>query len=167
MGKQTRTQACPECGSGMRYEKHDDVLEYKGHKRTIKTLGWWCSRGDEAILTGAALLAHERAFQQFKAEVDDVMGPDEVANVRARLERRTVENHKKIDPLSTWQSKRSTARSPRDLLGSRTGSEMPDGYEIDDQALESQSDVYEAGSVSPWTAPPYAKTVRVLARASA
>lgn len=85
MGKEVRTQPCPECGGVMRYEKHDDVLEYKGQKRTIKTLGWWCAECGEAILTGEALVAHEQAFQELKAEVDHVLGPKEVAEVRRTL----------------------------------------------------------------------------------
>ena len=85
MGKDVKTQSCPECGDLMRYEKHDDVLVYKGQSRTIKTLGWWCTKCDEAILTGEPLVAHEKAFQQFKAEVDGVLGPAEVARIRAAL----------------------------------------------------------------------------------
>jgi HTH-type transcriptional regulator / antitoxin MqsA len=85
MGKEVRTQPCPECGGVMKYEKHDDVLEYKGQTRTIKTLGWWCSRCGEGILTGEPLLAHEHAFQELKAEVDHVLGPKEVAEVRRTL----------------------------------------------------------------------------------
>jgi HTH-type transcriptional regulator / antitoxin MqsA len=80
-----KTQACPACGGGMRYERRDDVLEYKGTARTLKTLGWWCVKCDEAILTGEALVAHDKAFQQLKAEVDGVLGPAEVAQIRAAL----------------------------------------------------------------------------------
>ncbi len=85
MAHEVKTQPCPECGGLMRYEKHDDVLEYQGHKRTIKTLGWWCTKCGEAILTGDPLVRHERAFLQLKAEVDGVLGPKEVARVREGL----------------------------------------------------------------------------------
>lgn len=85
MSKEVRTQPCPECGGVMRYEKHDDVLEYQGQTRTIQTLGWWCSRCGEGILAGEALQAHEQAFQELKAEVDQVLGPKEVAQVRRTL----------------------------------------------------------------------------------
>lgn len=85
MGKEVRTQPCPECGGVMKYEKHDDVLEYKGQKRVIKSLGWWCGQCGEGILTGDALVAHEQAFQELKAEVDQVLGPKEVAEVRRTL----------------------------------------------------------------------------------
>jgi HTH-type transcriptional regulator/antitoxin MqsA len=69
----------------MRYEKHDDVLEYAGHKRTIKTTGWWCTKCDEGIMTGEALVKHERAFLQLKAGVDGVLGPREVVKAREAL----------------------------------------------------------------------------------
>jgi HTH-type transcriptional regulator/antitoxin MqsA len=85
MAKEAKTQPCPECSGLMRFEKHDDVLVYKEHSRTIKTLGWWCTKCDEAILTGDALVAHEKAFQQLKAAVDGVLGPAEVAKIRTAL----------------------------------------------------------------------------------
>ncbi len=85
MSKEAKTQPCPECGGLMRHEKHEDVLVYKEQSRTIKTLGWWCTKCGEAILTGEPLVAHEKAFQQFKAEVDGVLGPAEVAKIRTAL----------------------------------------------------------------------------------
>lgn len=85
MTKQANTQPCPECGGEMRYEKHDDVLKYRGQERRIKTLGWWCVNCDEAILSGEPLKAHEKAFLGFKAEVDGVLAPAEVAAARQRL----------------------------------------------------------------------------------
>jgi HTH-type transcriptional regulator/antitoxin MqsA len=63
----------------MRYQKHDDVLVYKDRTRTIRTLGWWCTKCEEAILSAEPLVAHERAFQQLKAEVA------EVAKIRTAL----------------------------------------------------------------------------------
>jgi HTH-type transcriptional regulator/antitoxin MqsA len=85
MSKEVKTQSCPACGQEMRWEYHDDRLAYKGHERTIKTLGWWCVSCGEAILTGPPLIAHEQAFQELKAAVDEVMGPAEVARVRQAL----------------------------------------------------------------------------------
>lgn len=80
-----KTQPCPECGSIMRYAKGDDVIEYKGHSRTIKTLGWWCTNCDEAIFAGDALIDHDKAFQRLKAEVDGVLGAEDVARIRITL----------------------------------------------------------------------------------
>lgn len=85
MPKHPKTQPCPECGGIMRYEKHDDVLKYRGQERTIKTLGWWCTKCEEGILSGDALKAHEKAFLAFKAEVDGVLAPEEIAAAREKL----------------------------------------------------------------------------------
>jgi HTH-type transcriptional regulator / antitoxin MqsA len=80
-----KTQPCPECEGEMKYGKHADVLSYRGHTRKIQSLGWWCTKCEEGILTGKPLVAHARAFQNLKAEVDGVLGPGDVARVRQRL----------------------------------------------------------------------------------
>jgi HTH-type transcriptional regulator / antitoxin MqsA len=85
MPKQQKTQACPSCGGTMRFERRDDVLVYRDHEKRIKTQGWWCTSCEEAILDGKALRARERAFLELKAEVDEVLGPQQVAKVRERL----------------------------------------------------------------------------------
>ena len=85
MAKGMKTLSCPECGRLMRYEKRDNLLTYKGKSRAVKTLGWWCTNCVEAIITGEPLLAHKRAFQEFKAEIDGVLNPREVATIRAAL----------------------------------------------------------------------------------
>lgn len=85
MDKQKMTQLCPECGSTMRFEEGNDVLSHKGHVKTIQSLGWWCRECGEGILSGKALVAHEKAFLEFKADIDGVLGPAEVAAVRQRL----------------------------------------------------------------------------------
>lgn len=70
MARTAKTQACPECGGLMRYEKHEDVVTYRGHEHAIKTLGWWCTNCGEGILTGDAPVRHDKAFLQLKANVD-------------------------------------------------------------------------------------------------
>jgi len=72
MNRQLQTQSCPVCGSIMVYERRNDIIEYRGHERTVKTLGFWCTKCGEGILTGKPLLASERAFLAFKAEVDEL-----------------------------------------------------------------------------------------------
>jgi HTH-type transcriptional regulator / antitoxin MqsA len=81
----SNTQPCPVCGSKMRFEKRDDVLSYQGKEKRIKTLGWWCTSCDEAIFDGKALAEREKAFLTLKAEVDHVLGPEEVTKVREKL----------------------------------------------------------------------------------
>jgi len=69
----------------MRLEQRDDPIAYKGHEKHLRTRGWWCSECDEAIFDGKALAVRERAFLGLKAEVDGVLGPDEVAAIRTKL----------------------------------------------------------------------------------
>lgn len=81
----TQTQSCPACGGVMRYETRPDVLTYKGHEKTVDTLAWWCTKCDEAILTGEPLVAQEKAYLELKAEVDEVLSPAEVKAAREKL----------------------------------------------------------------------------------
>ncbi len=85
MTRAAKIQSCPSCGARMLYKKRADVIRYKGDSRTIQTLGWWCTKCDEAILTGDPLVAHERAFLELKAKVEGVLAPREVEKVRAAL----------------------------------------------------------------------------------
>lgn len=85
MAREKKTQPCPECGGLMRFEKHADVLSYKDKTKTIKTVGWWCVECGEGILAGEGLASHEKAFLEFKAEVDEVLSPAQVADIRRKL----------------------------------------------------------------------------------
>ena len=80
-----KTQPCPECSGEMRYEKRADEVSYLGHKRKLKTLAWWCAKCGEGILEGMALREREKAFLELKAEVDGVLGPDEIAAARKAI----------------------------------------------------------------------------------
>jgi HTH-type transcriptional regulator/antitoxin MqsA len=82
---QTKSQACPECGSRMVFERRSDVVTYLAHERTVRISGWWCDACGEAILDGAALRLRERAHATLKAKVEDVLAPREVAAVRRKL----------------------------------------------------------------------------------
>lgn len=85
MAKIGDTMPCLECGGEMRYEVRDDPVEYKGHVRTHRTKGWWCTNCDEAIFEGKQLLSRERALVELRAEVDRVLLPEQVAAIREKL----------------------------------------------------------------------------------
>jgi HTH-type transcriptional regulator/antitoxin MqsA len=61
------------------------VLTYQGHEKHVRLIGWWCADCGEATFEGPALVAAERAFLELKAEVNEVLGPQEVAEIRAKL----------------------------------------------------------------------------------
>jgi YgiT-type zinc finger domain-containing protein len=54
----------------MLYETRPDTIEYKGRKRTIDMLAWWCDSCGEGIFQGQPLADREQAFFELKAEVD-------------------------------------------------------------------------------------------------
>ena len=129
-----KTQPCPECGGTMCYERRDDALAYKGQERIRKNLAWWCTKCGEAIFAGKALLARDRAFQQLKAEVDHVLGPDEVATVRGKLrlsQRRagevlvsdvpTPSFAKRLDDAISWVWQRQANGAGESPSGERAG----------------------------------------------
>lgn len=76
---------CPACGDAMVHERRRDQVRYKQARRTRRTLGWWCTRCDEAIFEGPALAARERAFAALRAEVEGVLPPTQVRAIRTKL----------------------------------------------------------------------------------
>ncbi|MBI2375108.1 MAG: type II toxin-antitoxin system MqsA family antitoxin [Deltaproteobacteria bacterium] len=81
----TETRTCAECGGTTRRETRPDTIEYKGSLREVETTGWWCGECGEATLNGEALAAREKAFFELRAEVDGVLSPSEVVEIRKRL----------------------------------------------------------------------------------
>lgn len=69
----------------MRYVKKADWIEYGGLHRELQTLGFWCDDCGEAIFSGPALLAREKAYLQLKADLEGVLGPKDVERVRKKL----------------------------------------------------------------------------------
>lgn len=88
MSTKTKTsskKSCPSCGEAMRREIREDVVEYKGHRKAFEVSGWWCTSCDEAIFEGPELEAAERAFVELRAEVEAVLLPEEIAEIRQKL----------------------------------------------------------------------------------
>jgi HTH-type transcriptional regulator/antitoxin MqsA len=80
-----KKNGCVVCGGTTRWETRDDLLDYKGHTRTLKTRAWWCLRCGEAVLEGKTLMDREAAYFQLRADADGVLSPREVARVRKRV----------------------------------------------------------------------------------
>lgn len=81
------TRPCPECEAGkMTFQTKPEVIEYKGRTTTIESEGWWCNSCDEAVFGPEALKANEAAFVQLKAEVDELLKPEQVATIRKKLD---------------------------------------------------------------------------------
>lgn len=85
-GTKTRpVRRCLECGGTMRRGSREDRVEYKGRSRTFRATAWWCEACGESVQEGAALKKAERMFVELRAEVDEILLPEDVAAVRARL----------------------------------------------------------------------------------
>jgi HTH-type transcriptional regulator/antitoxin MqsA len=83
--KKKTFKTCPECGGKMRWETREDSVVYKGHRKVFSTTAWWCESCQEAIIDGPALQVAERAFVELRAEVEQVLLPEEVSEVRRKL----------------------------------------------------------------------------------
>lgn len=80
-----KTPRCPECAGKMTFRSKMESIEYKGQFAKIRTKAWWCGLCGEGILDAEALKASEQAFLRLKAEVDGLLSPQEIAEVRKRL----------------------------------------------------------------------------------
>lgn len=111
--KATKPLDCFNCGAQMRYEIRDDVMTYKGKSRAFKQLAWWCPRCEQAVVEGAPLAARDKAFIAFRAEVDGVLAPAQVAKIRTRL------------GLSQRKASELLGGGPRAFQKYESGSQMP------------------------------------------
>jgi hypothetical protein len=59
----------------MQHDEREDVLVYKGRKRTIRTRVLRCAGCGATAVTGQALAAREKALEAFRAEVDGGTDP--------------------------------------------------------------------------------------------
>jgi len=85
MAKRETIIRCPSCGGRAVLETRMDTIEYKGRKAQVRIRGHWCERCDEAVLEGDALQKREDAFLTLRAQVEGVLGPQEVAQIRSKL----------------------------------------------------------------------------------
>ncbi|MCU0665407.1 MAG: type II toxin-antitoxin system MqsA family antitoxin [Myxococcota bacterium] len=76
---------CHECNCVMRRGTKPVAFSYRGRSITVDQPGWYCDGCDEAIYSGKDMGATELAFAEIKAEVDNVLGPQEVRAIRKRL----------------------------------------------------------------------------------
>ena len=78
------THKCPSCDDPMVHEVRPFPAEYKAHSAPCDVEAWWCDSCGDGVLDGPALAAHERAYFELRAEVDSVLTPAQVAEVRQR-----------------------------------------------------------------------------------
>lgn len=74
---------CFACSKGTLHHKtKSQVYTYKGKTITLEQPGLWCDSCDEGILNGEDIAKTEKAFEDFKAKVDDILSPEEIRHIR-------------------------------------------------------------------------------------
>lgn len=76
---------CPTTGQPMIRDTRPLTLAYKGRERTFPMPGWYCEESGESIFSRADLKVSDRELATLKAEVENLAGPDEVAQLRRKL----------------------------------------------------------------------------------
>lgn len=86
-GEKKARRNCPVCGArnGMVFKARDAQVEYKGHTREHIVNVWSCDVCDDFILEGDALTENERVFIELRAEVEQVLLPEHVKEIREKL----------------------------------------------------------------------------------
>ncbi len=84
--KNTRRD-CPVCGTknAMVLEARNVPVRYKEHQREHLVTTWWCTKCGEGILEPEMLAENERRFVELRAQVDNVLLPEQVRAIRERL----------------------------------------------------------------------------------
>jgi HTH-type transcriptional regulator / antitoxin MqsA len=76
---------CPACGAAMVRDMRPVEYEYKGEKTSIVQPGWYCASCAEAVFIGPDISETEPALAEFRAQVDGVLTPIQVKEIRERL----------------------------------------------------------------------------------
>lgn len=58
------------------------TLSYKGQSTTFDMPGWYCAESGESIHTGDDLKVSDRVLKQLKAQVENLLSPDDVRRIR-------------------------------------------------------------------------------------
>ena len=77
---------CPETGQPMARGVRPITLEYKGRTITFDMPGWYCEASDESLHAGDDMRASDRALNRLKAEVEGLLLPERVREIRKKLQ---------------------------------------------------------------------------------
>ena len=64
----------------------EQVFSYKGKSITLEQPGMWCDHCEEGILSGRDIEVTEKAFEEFKAKVDNLLSPADIRRIRNILQ---------------------------------------------------------------------------------
>ena len=74
---------CHACSKGILNQKtKSQVYTYKGKSITLKQPGLWCDSCKEGILNGEDIAKTEKAFDEFKSQIDGLLCPEQIRRIR-------------------------------------------------------------------------------------
>lgn len=76
---------CPVSGAPMRRDVRPMTLTYKGESVTFDMPGWYCDTSDESTHTGADMKVSDRMLNRLKAQVEGLLGPEDIRRIRRKL----------------------------------------------------------------------------------
>jgi HTH-type transcriptional regulator/antitoxin MqsA len=77
---------CPRCAGRLTHRTQPVTFTYRGESFVVDQPGWYCGSCGEGLHEAADIAATEKAFVELKAQVDGVLGPDDVRKIRQRLQ---------------------------------------------------------------------------------
>lgn len=76
---------CPETGASMHRDQKPMTLNYQGESITFDMPGWYCKCCDQSIHSGDDMKVSDRMLNQLKANVEGLMVPEYIRDVRKKL----------------------------------------------------------------------------------
>ncbi len=74
---------CPACHKGVLIRNTiPQIFTYKGKSISLDQPGLWCDVCHEGILNGEDIAETEKAFEHFKAKIDNLLNPEEIHHIR-------------------------------------------------------------------------------------
>lgn len=78
---------CPFCGNKSYYHQTKLMtLGYKSTPITVKQPGFWCDKCGEGVIGGKDRKATQKELQTLRAEIDGLLTPDKIRQIREKLE---------------------------------------------------------------------------------
>ncbi len=76
---------CPETGAPMHRDQKPMTLKYQGESITFDMPGWYCPCCDQSVHSGEDMKVSDRMLNRLKANVEGLMVPEYIRDVRKKL----------------------------------------------------------------------------------
>ncbi len=76
---------CPDTGVPMHRDQKPMTLKYQGESITFDMPGWYCKCCDQSVHSGEDMKVSDRMLNRLKANVEGLMVPEYIRDVRKKL----------------------------------------------------------------------------------